>query len=98
MNPSVHPGVRETLTKEVEHRSIKTGKKIPALQLKADKFYDRAIGSGSNSSRAHFCGLHDLPELVKQQYSTSRRASHPLRRASACSLPQAGRPSCSAPT
>ena len=28
MNPSVHPDVREALTREVEHRSIKTGKKI----------------------------------------------------------------------
>jgi hypothetical protein len=28
MNPSVHPDVGEALTKEVEHRSIKTGKKI----------------------------------------------------------------------
>jgi hypothetical protein len=26
MNPSVHLDVREALTKEVEHRSIKTGK------------------------------------------------------------------------
>jgi hypothetical protein len=28
MNPSIHPDVREALTKEVERRSIKTGKKI----------------------------------------------------------------------
>ena len=42
MNPSVHPDVREALTKEVERRSIKTGKKISLATLKADKFYDRA--------------------------------------------------------
>ena len=41
MNPSVHPDVREALTKEVERRSIKTGKKISLATLKADKFYDR---------------------------------------------------------
>jgi len=27
MNPSVHPDVREALTKEVERRSIKTGRR-----------------------------------------------------------------------
>jgi hypothetical protein len=42
MNPSVHPDVREALTREVEHRSIKTGKKISLADLKADKFYNRA--------------------------------------------------------
>ena len=42
MNPSVHPDVREALTREVEHRSIKTGKKISLATLKANKFYDRA--------------------------------------------------------
>jgi hypothetical protein len=42
MNPSVHPDVREALTKEVERRSTKTGKKISFATLKADKFYDRA--------------------------------------------------------
>jgi hypothetical protein len=41
MNPSVHPDVREALTKEVEHRSIKTGKKISLATLKADKSYNR---------------------------------------------------------
>jgi hypothetical protein len=40
MNPSVHPDVREALTKKVEHRSIKTGKKISLAMLKADNFYD----------------------------------------------------------
>jgi hypothetical protein len=33
MNPSVHPDVREALTKEVERRSIKTGKKISLATL-----------------------------------------------------------------
>jgi hypothetical protein len=41
MNPSVDPDVRDALIKEAERRSTKTGKKITALQLKADKFYDR---------------------------------------------------------
>jgi hypothetical protein len=41
MNPSVHPDVRGALTKEVERRSIKTGKKISLATLKADKFYNR---------------------------------------------------------
>ena len=41
MNPSVQPDVREALTKEVEHRSIKTGKKISLATLKANKYYDR---------------------------------------------------------
>jgi hypothetical protein len=40
MNPSMHPDVREALAKELEHRGIKTGKKIALATLKADKFYD----------------------------------------------------------
>ena len=33
--------MREALTREVERRSIKTGKKISLATLKADEFYDR---------------------------------------------------------
>jgi hypothetical protein len=65
MNPSVHPDVREALTKEVEHRSIKTGNKISFATLKADNFYDRAsidacdenwerLGSAAGSIRESF--------------------------------------------
>jgi hypothetical protein len=46
MYPSVHP-------EEVERRSIKTGKKITALQLKADKFYDRASIDACDKNWVH---------------------------------------------
>jgi hypothetical protein len=45
MNPSVHPDVREALTREVEHRSIKTGKKISLATLKAERVYNRVAAS-----------------------------------------------------
>jgi hypothetical protein len=51
MNPSIHPDVREALTKEVERRSIKTGKKISFATLKADKSYERYAGGVRQARR-----------------------------------------------
>ena len=53
MNPSVHPDVREALTKEVRHRSNKTGQKISFATLKADKFYDRATIDACDKNWVH---------------------------------------------
>ena len=60
MNPSVHPDVREALTKEVEHRSIKTGKKISLATLKANKFYDRAPNNACDENWVHIAEHRDF--------------------------------------
>ncbi|GMI31592.1 hypothetical protein TeGR_g15229 [Tetraparma gracilis] len=60
MNPSVHPDVREALTKEVEHRSIKTGKKISFATLKADKFYNRAPIDACDKNWVHIAEHRDF--------------------------------------
>jgi hypothetical protein len=60
MNPSVHPDVREALTKEVERRSIKTGKKISFATLKADKFYDRASIDTCDKNWVHIAEHRDF--------------------------------------
>jgi hypothetical protein len=59
MNPSVHPDVREALTREVEHRSIKTGKKISLATLKAKKFYDRAPTDACDENWVHIAEHRD---------------------------------------
>jgi hypothetical protein len=53
VNPSVHPDVREALTKEVRHRSNKTGQKISFATLKADKFYDCATIDACDKNLVH---------------------------------------------
>jgi hypothetical protein len=69
MNPSVHPDVREALTKEVEHRSIKTGKKISLATLKADKFYDRAPTNACDENWVHIAEHRDFwRECVHYNY------------------------------
>jgi hypothetical protein len=60
MNPSVHPDEREALTKEVEHRSIKTGKKISFARLKANKIYDRAPTNACNENWVHIAEHRDF--------------------------------------
>ena len=60
MNPSVHPDVREALTREVEHRSIKTGKKISLATLKANKFYDRAPNNACDENWVHIAEHRDF--------------------------------------
>jgi hypothetical protein len=59
MNPSVHPDVREALTREVEHRSIKTGKKISLATLKANKFYDRETSDACDKNWVHIAEYRD---------------------------------------
>jgi hypothetical protein len=60
MNPSVHPDVREALTREVERRSIKTGKKISFATLKADKFYDRETIEACDKNWVHIAEHRDF--------------------------------------
>jgi hypothetical protein len=60
MNPSVHLDVREALTKEVERRSIKTGKKISFATLKADKFYERASIDACGKNWVHIAEHRDF--------------------------------------
>ena len=38
-NPSLHPATREALTREVEHRSIESGKDFPYSKLKTQTYY-----------------------------------------------------------
>ena len=38
-NPSLHPATREALTREVEHRSIESGKDFPYNKLKTQTYY-----------------------------------------------------------
>jgi hypothetical protein len=52
-NPSVHPDMREALTMEVERRST-------ALQLKADKFYDRATIDACDKNWDHIAEHRDF--------------------------------------
>jgi hypothetical protein len=59
MNPNVHPDVREALTREVEHRSIKTGKKISLATLKANKFYDRETSDACDKNWVHIAEHRD---------------------------------------
>ena len=60
MNPSVHPDVREALTREVERRSIKTGKKISFATLKADRFYDRETIDACDENWVHIAEHRDF--------------------------------------
>jgi hypothetical protein len=59
MNPSVYPDVREALTREVEHRSITTGKKISFAKLKADKVYDRVPIDACDENWVHIAEHRD---------------------------------------
>jgi hypothetical protein len=60
MNPSVHPDVREALTREVEHRSIKTGKKISLATLKSNKFYDHETIDACDENWVHIAEHRDF--------------------------------------
>ena len=60
MNLSVHPDVREALTKEVERRSIKTGKKISLDSLKADELYDRETIDACDKNWVHIAEHWDI--------------------------------------
>ena len=60
MNPSVHLDVREALTREVEHRSIKTGKKISLATLKANKSYNRETFDACDKNWVHIAEHRDF--------------------------------------
>ena len=52
--------MREALTKEAEHRIIKTGKKISSATLKADKFYERATIDARDENWVHIAEHRDF--------------------------------------
>jgi hypothetical protein len=52
--------VREALAKEVEHRSIKTGKKISLATLTANKFYNRAPIDACDENLVHIAEHRDF--------------------------------------
>jgi hypothetical protein len=58
--PERPPGRERSATKKVEHRSIKTGKKVSLAMLKADNFYDRETSDACDKNWVHIAEHRDF--------------------------------------